>query len=193
MPTPNPLLKRSLAIFETALGPFHLDVGTALNNLADLAYLRRDWAGGADYWRRSADIIKHRAERGLAGSRGEAVEGEARRLTTPFLGLVRASYRLASLGGRANALASEMFEAAQWVQGSQAAASLAQAAARSAKGSPELAQFVRERQDLLAEWLAKDKLMIAAQGEPSEKRNDDVERTVRDRLAAIDTRLTGLD
>ena len=191
----EPLLQRSLTIFETALGPFHLDVGTALNNLADLAYLHSDWAGAADYWRRSANIIKHRAERGLAGSsRGEAtLEGEARRLTTPFLGLVRASYRLARLGDRAEALASEMFEVAQWVQGSQAAASLAQMAARSAKGSPELAKFVRERQDLLAEWQAKDKLLIAAQGEPAEKRNEDAERTLRERLAVIDTRLIGLD
>jgi hypothetical protein len=48
-----------------------------------------------------------------------------------------------------------MFETAQWVQGSEAAASLAQMAARSARGLPELAQLVRERQDLVGEGRSK--------------------------------------
>ena len=64
----------------------------------------------------------------------------------------------------------EMFETAQWAQGSEAAASLAQMAARSAKGSPQLAGLVRERQDLVSEWQAKDKLLIAAKSEAPAKR-----------------------
>jgi hypothetical protein len=39
-------------------------------------------------------------------------------------------------------------------------------AARSAKDSPELTGLVRERQDLVGEWQAKDKLLISAKSEP---------------------------
>ncbi len=188
----EPLFKRSLGIFETALGPEHLDVSKALNNLAELATLQGNWAAAADYWRRSADIIKRRAERGLGGGRGEQRAGEARRLARPFLGLVRASHRVGA-SGPSERLAAEMFETAQWVQGSEAAASLTQMAARSARGSPELAQLVRERQDLVGEWQAKDKLLIASKAEPPEKREDVAERVLAARLAAIDARLAGID
>ena len=64
-----------------------------------------------------------------------------------------------------------MFATAQWAQGSEAAASLAQMNARSAKGSGALATLVRERQDLVAEWQAKDEPLIAAKSEPPAKRN----------------------
>ena len=86
-----------------------------------------------------------------------------------------------------------MFETAQWAQGSEAAASLAQMAARSAKGSPQLAGLVRERQDLVSEWQAKDKLLIAAKSEAPAKRKADAEKALADRLAAIDTRLAEID
>ena len=86
-----------------------------------------------------------------------------------------------------------MFETAQWVLGSDAAHSLAQIAARSANGSPQLAGLVRERQDLVNEWLAKDKQLIAAKSELPTKRKPEVERALTGRLAAIDTRLAEID
>ena len=49
-----------------------------------------------------------------------------------------------------------MFQTAQWAQSSEAAASLAQMAARGATGDPALAAIVRERQDLVAEWQKRD-------------------------------------
>jgi histidine ammonia-lyase len=45
-------------------------------------------------------------------------------------------------------------------EGSEAAASLAQMAARSAKGSREVAALVREQQDLLAEWQVQERQLI---------------------------------
>jgi|KBSSwiStaDraftv2_1062776.scaffolds.fasta_scaffold40938_2 CHAT domain-containing protein len=86
-----------------------------------------------------------------------------------------------------------MFETAQWGQASQAASSLAQMAARSAGGSPELAALVRERQDLVVEWQVKDKLLIAARSEPPAKRNAAGENAIGDRLAAINDRLATID
>ena len=55
----------------------------------------------------------------------------------------------------------EMFQTAQWAPSSEAAQSLAQMAARGAKGDPRLAALVRERQDLVAEWQKRDGLRNA--------------------------------
>jgi CHAT domain-containing protein len=86
-----------------------------------------------------------------------------------------------------------MFETAQWAQGSEAATSFAQMAARSAKGSPQLAGLVRERQDLVSEWQVKDKLLIAAKSKLPAKRKADVETALAGRLTAIDARLAEID
>ena len=185
----EPLLKRSFAIREGGLGPDHPEVGATLNNLGGLAYLQGDWAGAVDLWRRSTAITRRRAERGLADGQ-DASRDEERRLAGPFLGLVKSTHRLAAQDlSPTTTIAAEMFETAQWAQGSEAAASLAQMAARSAKGSPQLAGLVRERQDLVSEWQAKDKLLIAAKSEAPAKRKADAERALTDRLAAIDIRL----
>ena len=188
------LHRRSLAITEKALGPGHPDVGVRLSNLARVAYLQRDWAEAADYWRRSTSIIKRRTERGLSGATEGSSRGEAQRLSWQFVGLVKMTHRLTARGlGPTATLAAEMFVTAQWALGSEAASSLAQMAARSAKGSPELARLVRERQDLVSEWKAKDKLLIAAKSEEPKKRKADAEKRLVDRLAAIDTRLAEID
>jgi hypothetical protein len=52
---------------------------------------------------------------------------------------------------------------------------------------------VRERQDLVAEWQAKDKQLVTARSQPPAKRNPDAERSLIDRLASIDTRLVSID
>jgi len=183
----EPLHKRSLAIATKALGPDHPDVGWALGNLAQVAYAQSDWEGAAEYWRRSTGIIQRRVERGLAGG-----QGEARRLAFEFGGLVKVTHRVQTQHPTAT-IAAEMFETAQWVRGSEAAVSLAQMAARSAKGSPLLAGLVRERQDLVGEWEAKDKLLITAKSEPPAKRNAEAEKALADRLAAIDRRRAEID
>src|SRR5262249_21521930 len=164
----EPLYKRALTIFKTVLGPDHPSVATALNNLAWLALEQRNWAQAADYWRSATEVIERRAERGLAGSDGGSVKGEAVRHSQYFSGLVKMTNRLApqqdanSDRGRTGR---EMFETAQWAQASDAASSLTQMAARSATGDTTLGKLVRERQDLVAEWQAKDKQLIATKSQ----------------------------
>jgi CHAT domain-containing protein/tetratricopeptide (TPR) repeat protein len=188
------LLTRGLGIYEKVLGPEHPFVGTLLNNLAMLAQSQRDWARAADYMRRSTSIIKRRAARGLAGGRREGSGGEAQRLGWRFRGLVKMTYRASAHRlGPAATPSTQTFETAQWVFASEAAASFAQMAARSAKGPPRLAGLVRERQDLAGEWQLKDKLLIAAKSEEPAKRKADSEKVLADRLAAIDTRLVEID
>jgi len=187
-------LERGLAVREKALGPWHPDVGSSLNNLAWVALAKGDFAGAADYWRRSTDVIVLRTKRGVAGIAEDSSNGEAQRLSWQFSGLVRMLYRLSARDpSRRDADARETFEIGQWAQSSEAAGSLAQMAARSAKGSAELAGLVRERQDLASEWQAKDRLLIAAKSEPEAKRKAAAEQAIADRLAAIDARRAEID
>ncbi len=167
----------------------------SLNNLAELAYVQSDWAEGcgllAAQHRHHPAPRRARPRRRPRRAHSEGRRGDWHR---QFWGLVKATHRLAAHGLAPSAtLAAEMFETAQWAQGSEAAASLAQMAARSAKGSPQLAGLVRERQDLVGEWQAKDKLLIAAKSEAPAKRKADAEKALADRLAAIDTRLAEID
>ena len=190
----EPLYRRSLAIREKALGPEHPSVRISLSGLAWLAVAQNDWGPAANYWRLSTGVIQRRAQRGLAGTAEGSSQGEAQLLSGQFAGLVRMTHRLAKQGHIELATeARAMFETAQWAQGSEAAASLAQMAARSAKGSPELGLLVRERQDLVSEWQAKDKQLIAAKSNEPAKRKAAAEKTLSDRLATIETRLAVIE
>ncbi len=187
------LYKRGLVIHEEAFGPDHHRVDQSLSALANLAFLQSDWAAAAEYWRRSTIGVRRRTERGVAsGLPDEGLGGNARSMVSSFWGLVKVTARLTPDNPPA-ALTAEMFETAQWAQGSDAAASLAQVAARSAKGSVPLAELIRERQDLASEWRAKDRLLIAAKSEEPAKRRIDAEKALADRLAAIYARLAAID
>jgi tetratricopeptide (TPR) repeat protein/CHAT domain-containing protein len=180
----EPLYQRGLAILEKARGTDHPEVAQSLSNLALLAYIQQDWLRAADYWRRSGDIIQRLIERGLD-------IGPVRTPGwLPSLGLVKSTYHLMVQRSKPSAtLGAETFEAAQWARGSEAAASLSQMAARTAKGSPQLTGVVREQQDLLSERRAKDKQLIAARSKSREERRADTEKALSDRLEAIDSRL----
>jgi tetratricopeptide (TPR) repeat protein/CHAT domain-containing protein len=191
----EPLLKRSLAITEKALGPDHPTVVGDLNNLAALYLKQNNWEHAADFWRRSTNAIIHRAQRGTFI--GDALTGkrrtETQQLSWQFWGLVKVVNRLASEQRNDAALLHEMFQTAQWAQSSEAAASLAQMAARGAKGDPKLAALIRERQDLVEEWQKRDQLRSAAVAQAPDKRDKEAEAENIARLAAIDTRITDID
>ena len=111
-----------------------------------------------------------------------------------FWGLVKVVHRLASEGRSADAsLAREMFQTAQWASASEAAASLAQMAARGAKGDPALAALVRDRQDLVGEWQKRDQARSAAVSQAPDKRDRAAEGANVARLAAIDARIGEID
>ena len=92
-----------------------------------------------------------------------------------------------------SSLLREMFETAQWAQSSEAAASLAQMAAREAKGDDTLAQLVRQRQDLVAEWQKREGAHSAAVAQAPDKRDRLAEAAGVARLAAIDTQIAEID
>ena len=193
----EPLYRRAVSIFESALGPDHPDVGVILNNLAVFHFAQQDWGKSVTYLRRGTGITVRRA-RGGADAIGRAPTGkavsEAARDNLAFSVLVKAAHRLAGAGNAdASELAGEMFRTAQWGLGTEASASLAQMAARQAKGDNALARFVRERQDLIGEWQARDKLLIAARAEAPARRNAGTEAELNQRLIGIDTRIAAID
>jgi tetratricopeptide (TPR) repeat protein len=191
------LYMSALAISETALGPDHPDVGQCLNNLALQYFVQRDWARAADYWRRSTGVTVRRARRGtndigrdLTGKSRDEAEQDGHR----FFALAKSIYRLAPEGHNAGpGLTREAFQAAQWVQRTEAADSLAQMAARGAKGDARLSPLVRERQDLVAEWQKLDGARTAAVSQAPDKRDRAAETATIVRLAAIDARIADID
>jgi len=193
----EPLYRRALALREAALPADHPAIAGSLNNLATLYFAQRDWVRAADFWRRSTGVIVARAEPGTADV-GQALTGkrigEAERSSWHFWGLVKVAHRLASEGrGTDTDLAREMFQTAQWAQGSEAAASLSQMAARGARGDPALAALVRERQDMVGEWQRRDQARSAAVARALDKRDRAAEAANTARLAAIDTRIGEID
>ena len=188
----EPLLRRALEIRERAMGPNHPAVAVDISNLAYLAFSRSDWGQAARHWRRSTEILRRRALDDASGER-EGESGEVQRAHSQFRGLVKAVYHAGEDRRGDGAAAREMFEIAQWAQGSETAASIAQMAARGASNDPGLSALVRERQDLTGEWQAKDKQLIAAKGMMPDKRMPDVETALSGRLAAIEARISTID
>ena len=189
----EPLYRRSLVILETALSGHHPSVASAHSNLGRLALARGDLVGAAGSWRQATTILERRADLGSGYSTG-STRDEIYLRSRFFHALIKTTHRL-PVAGEVERLrrATDMFETAQWSQSSDAAISLTQMATRSASGSPQLAALVRERQDLVTEWRAKDKLLIAASGEGVAKRNASAEMLLASRLAEIDRRLADID
>ena len=189
----EPLLERALEARERVLGKEHPDTLQSVNNLAALYFEQSNWGRAAGFWRRSTAAIASREQRG-ARRAGQAPAGKKKSETEQnswqFRNLVKTVWRLTREGGTPDAKdSSEMFETAQWAQSSEAAASLAQMAARGASRDVQLAAQVRERQDLLADWQGRDKLRNTWLGLPAEKRNAQAEAENRARLAVIDARI----
>ena len=193
----EPLWRRALTGYERALGQEHPDTLRGVNNLAALYFVQRDWTRAAALWRRSTAAIGGRTQRGMQAA-DQALTGkkksEAEQLSFHFWRLVKAAYRLTPEHGIPDpSVSREMFQTAQWALSSEAAQSLAQMAARSAKGDGALAALVRERQDLLAEWQRRELLRSAVLGRETVKRDANAETDNNARMAAIDTRIAAID
>jgi tetratricopeptide (TPR) repeat protein/CHAT domain-containing protein len=191
------VLQRSLRISEKALGPDHPNLTGILGNLAALHFVERRWAQTSDYLHQSTGLIIRRSNR-TADTVGQPLIGpatsEAVQASDHFAALVKVLYLLAAeVPGRAWDHARETFITAQWARSSATAISLAQFAARSAKGNATLSREVRERQDLVGEWQKRDGARSAAVSQAPDKRDRVAEAENVARLTAIDTRIAEID
>jgi len=192
----EPLLKRALLGRERSLGTEHPDTIQSTSDLAALYFERGDWPRTAQFWRRSTAAIAKRAQRATLEAGGAILgkkKSEAERQSWQFVGLVKALQRAAPGGRLPDRAALETFQVAQWAQSSEAAASLAQMAVRGAKGDPLLAALARGRQDLTAEWQARDGIRNAALGQAQAQRNARAEAENQGRIEAIEARIVEID
>jgi CHAT domain-containing protein/tetratricopeptide (TPR) repeat protein len=192
----EPIFRRGLAIREKGLGPDHTDVGESLNNLAGLYFEQEDWARAADFWRRSTSVLTRRAQHGSADV-GQVLTGkrkdEAQRSGERFSGFVKAAHRLGSQKGADVGLLGETFQAAQWALGSEVATSLAQMAARGAKGDPVLADLVRARQDFVGQWQMADRWRSAVVSQAAGERDRPRDDLILQLLVAIESNIAKID
>ncbi|HSR80673.1 MAG TPA: CHAT domain-containing tetratricopeptide repeat protein, partial [Hyphomicrobiaceae bacterium] len=194
------LMQRALELREKALPPTHPEIAASLGNLAALNMTQKKWAAAYDLFLRDTEIRisgLRRANEPLAESAGlssGSAAQDAKQGAGAFHGLIKAAHRFAaSETDRSPELVGATFTRAQWATASEAATSLAQMAARGARGDAQLARLVRERQDLVGEWQTRDKELVAASTLPRERRNAAADQTLRNRLAAINLRLAGID
>lgn len=191
------LFQRGLEGYGRVLGEEHpLTVGS-LDGLATLHFTQSDWAGAASFWRQTTSTLSKRSLHTTQGAdeiSGAKNKNQTWRFGWQFVNLVKAVSRLGGERRTPDAAAfRETFQAAQWALGSEAAQSLAQMAARGAKGDPKLAGLVRERQVLVVEWQRRDKLRIASLGQASDQRDDKVEAENAVGFTAINARVTEID
>ncbi|MCK1359054.1 CHAT domain-containing tetratricopeptide repeat protein [Bradyrhizobium sp. 199] len=188
----EPLLKRALDIRPRALGDTHPDAASSFANLGAHFLDLKDWQQARDAFARAVAIQNGRR----AAEFGEEGRGDlrAREDTNPYPGLIVAAYNLARASDEQKAaLRSQAFEAAQWIGDEQAARAIAGMSARVADGRGELAARVRERQDLGAQAVATDKLLVAAISQANAARNAAAEQALRVRAADIAGQIRDLD
>ena len=191
----EPLFKRAIAIGEKANHPY---LSAWLHNLGHLHFRQRQWAKATDYWRQSTRLTISQSKRGT-NRLGQVPTGyaasEAQRYASQFSFLVKAIHKLAAeFPEQAKRLTHEAFLTAQWAGRSEAAASsIEQMALRGATADLGLSKLVRERQDLVWEWQARDKMLIAAHGESPTRRNTETEDSLSARHAVIEARIVEID
>lgn len=189
----EPLLRRALDIRLRALGEQHPDVASSFANLGSHFLDLKDWQPARDAFARAVAIQNGRR----AAAFGEESRSglTAREDTNPYPGLIAAAYNLtrAANGEPSGALRSQAFETAQWIGDEQAARAIAGMSARIADGRGDLAVRVRERQDLGAQAMATDKLLVAAISQANAARDAAAEQALRARAADIAGQIRELD
>jgi tetratricopeptide (TPR) repeat protein/CHAT domain-containing protein len=189
------LFKRAIAIGEEVRHPY---LTRWLTNFGVLRFRQRRWAEATNYWRQGTKLTIEQSKRGT-NEPGQGLTGyatsEAQRNVSQFSFLVKAVHKLAAeFPEQEKRLAHEAFLAAQWAGRSEAAASsIEQMALRGATTDQGLSKLIRERQDLVWEWQARDRALIATQGESRTRRSTENEDSLSARLAAIDARIVEID
>ena len=194
----EPLFTRAMTGYERVLGPEHPDTLMAIDNLATVHFEQSHWSQAVPLWRRTTAAVIRRTQRG-AQAAVQSLTGrkksEVDRQSWQFWGLIKAAYRLGPDRKTPPdaATAREMFQMAQWARSSEVAGSLAQMAARGASGDPALAQLVRERLDLVADWQKHELARNAALGAETGKRDNKAELENNERMAVIDRRIAAIN
>ena len=192
------LWQRILTIREKSLGSDHRLVAAALSSLATTHFERHQWDQAVELLLRATELMvrNHEDNRDALGTglTGRMAAGETEQQSSAFVRLIKAEGMISAADRtRFPDLDRRVFEAAQWVKSSETAASLTQMSVRQAKGDVTLANAIRERQDLVNEWRARDADLLAAAVEQPARRNAEAEKDLRARLTVINARIKQID
>jgi len=175
----EPSYQRAIAIRRQALGALHPDLALGLADYAELAMdigAPRS-ADALRLAREAANIARTRRNQNLsgeaAGDSGAEQQALARAqgvdasridpLARSFGTLLKADWlRASTAASESEALKAEGFEAAQDMETSVAALTMAQTAARTAAGTGPLTELVRQQQDLSAKGRELDRRLLSA-------------------------------
>jgi CHAT domain-containing protein len=187
-----PLRSRALAITEKAFGPDHPDVALQESNLGLDDMKRADWASALRHLRRAADI---QAKRAVVAAKDETSVTDVQPADRyAFVNLTTTAWRVSRAEPRQRAdLVRETFETAQQAAASNAGHALEQMAARFSTGNAALAGRLRAKQDLIGQWQALNKALIAAASAIAGKRDEAQIAKLRQDLAGIDKQLEDID
>ncbi|WP_170991554.1 CHAT domain-containing tetratricopeptide repeat protein [Bradyrhizobium elkanii] len=191
------LMERAMAIVESTVGRENPIFVSTSDMFARLCFAQGNWPGAVDHGRASTNAIIHRMLRGgdeLGRSPTGKAVNEAEQSTLQFRCLIKALYALS--GGdvvETDKRGREAFEVAQWAFNSEAARSLVQMAARGVKAGGALSDIIRRRQDLVSEWQARDRTRSATAAKAPAERDERSDVKSNDRLAEIDSQITGID
>ena len=201
---PEPLLRRSLAIREKVFGRDHPAVAESLNNLAALYEDRGRFTSAEPLYKRSLEIREKLGRNhpdvvaslnrlaGLYQKQGRVADAlpiisqtilqrtADKTVAFPVLHDARGQ----NLLGPEQALM-DSFEIVQRAWASAAATAVSNLAARFAAGNDELAQLVREDQDLIAEAESLNKTVVAFFSTSPAERSAKVEKQLRERIEGV--------
>ena len=183
------LYTQALDLAEKTLGENDPNLANTLINLGGLRLEQRRLSEAIINLERGAEMIAKRSLRDaqrIARQQASGSEREAILSRSAFSLLTKAIRQQLDGAPQRTDLIDKAFLTAQRAQTSQAATSLALMSLRAAAGKPDLAALVRERQDLVVEWHARDRLLGVFLSQPPERRNAPAERELRNRLSAID-------
>ena len=194
---PSPY-QRAIAIRRQALGALHPDLALGLADYAELA-MDIGASRSADALRlarEAANIARTRRNQNLsgeaAGDSGAEQQALARAqgadasridpLARSFGTLLKADWlRTGAAGSEAETLKAEGFEAAQDMETSVAALTMAQTAARTAAGTGPLTELVRQQQDLSAKGRELDRRLLSALASGSQPDAEKLRTEITDR------------
>ena len=179
---------RAIALLEATYGAKHFSLLPAVMSSARLELRDGNVAAATALFQRGVDIeLAHRAR---LGGKGGPSTGNAATRREPFLGLIDALWKASD--DPATRDAGRALEIAQWDGMNASATAIAALGARAAANDPALAGLVRERQDLAAQWQAADRQITDLLAQSSQ-RNEETERELRSRIAALDSRIAEID
>ena len=189
--------KRVLASYERRHGSESFAVAPVLADLAGLKQVQGNLPEAYEFAKRAtAALVRQVRTRSQTLTMAPGGQLRPTRLyhQPTFAAYLRAAAALASRSPeRAQALAAEGFEIAQWAQHSQAAAALSQMAARFAKGESDLARWSARDKISVGRYRVLDRKLTAAVAKPAAERHQPQEETWRRDMGEVEKRISAID